>query len=186
MVDAAAQYIQTAIRLQTEMFGKYQAAIKTGASKESILLEMTRGANLSKEEATAIMRGELFIKGVASDMFNDIRERQERKNVTPMAPIPVFRIQQLVQQNLYRPLESDEGYGAFQDKSTEPRPVPVEGKPWTQFAPAKVTSPSPRPVPVESKPWTQFAPAAAPTGKVNPILLGNEPATQALAEQLGR
>ena len=186
MVDAAAQYIQTAIRLQTEMFGKYQAAIKTGASKESILLEMTRGANLSKEEATAIMRGELFIKGVASDMFNDIRERQERKNVTPMAPIPVFRIQQLVQQNLYRPLKSDEGYGAFQDKSTEPRPVPVEGKPWTQFAPAKVTSPSPRPVPVESKPWTQFAPAAAPTGKVNPILLGNEPATQALAEQLGR
>ena len=150
-----------------EMFGKYQAAIKTGASKESILLEMTRGANLSKEEATAIMRGELFIKGVASDMFNDIRERQERKDVTPMAPIPVFRIQQLVQQNLYRPLESDEGYGAFQDKSTEPRPVPVEGKPWTQFAPAA-------------------APAAAPTGKVNPILLGGDPATQALADHLGR
>ena len=167
------------------MFGKYQAAIKTGASKESILLEMTRGANLSKEEATAIMRGELFIKGVASDMFNDIRERQERKDVTPMAPIPVFKIQQLVQQNLYKRLESDEGYGAFQDKSTEPKAVPVEGKPWTQFAPTEFTPPNPKAVPVEGKPWTQFAPAPAPTGKVSPILLPN-PATQTLAEQLGR
>jgi len=182
MVDAASQYIQTAIRLQTEMFGKYQAAIKTGADPRKIRQSMTKDANLSVDEATAIMRGELYIKGVAQDMFRDIQERQRRKEVEPMAEIPVFRIQELVRENLYRKLGSDEGYGAFQDI-----PSPTSVLPAGSILPPPRIAPAPAPAPV--LPTGSILPpprTPAPTGKVSPILLGGDPATKALAEQLGR
>ena len=187
MVDAASQYIQTAIRLQTEMFGKYQAAIKTGADPRKIRQSMTKDANLSVDEATAIMRGELYIKGVAQDMFRDIQERQRRKEVEPMAEIPVFRIQELVRENLYRKLGSDEGYGAFQEETSFVNPfadIPDD-------VPSQPVVQPTVPTPVQTIPFVNpFMDipddAPAPTGKVDPILLGGDPATQALAEQLGR
>tara|TARA_R110002167_G_scaffold5915_2_gene27168 strand:- start:2319 stop:6926 length:4608 start_codon:yes stop_codon:yes gene_type:complete len=185
MVTSFEDYIKSALNIQNQLFGKIQAARKTGVSDKNIVLSLIKESKLGKEEAAYLMKGQFFLKGVQEDMMKDMAWRNKQEKIEPMADVPVERINDLVRQYLATPLTSDRSLkdtsGIMPSLSPDiaPASVPVVD-PYQQMF--KTT-----PVPVVD-PYQQMfkTTPTTPTGKVNPILLGGDPATQALADHLGR
>ena len=187
IVTSFEDYITSALNIQNQLFGKIQAARKTGVSDKNIILSLIKESKLGKEEAAYLMKGRFFLKGVQEDVLKDIAWRRKQEKIEPMSDVPVERINELVRQYLSTPLTSDRSLkdtsGIMPSLSPSIAPATVNVvDPYQQMfkaTPATVNVVDPYQQMFKATPTT-------PSGKVDPILLGGDPATKALAEQLGR
>jgi hypothetical protein len=107
MLTGWSGYLDNLYRVQSNLHAEAQAAMRLGVSRERVVRQLTKGANISAAEANNIINGRFFPRPVAVETIQAVERqlREEgRQRVTERLPVP--QMNRMMVERLGQPLRS--------------------------------------------------------------------------------